>query len=109
MVPGAMEVSPSAIDEEMKPGASGFHQRSDYRHVRINGAEFSLTRTQAKVVKLLHEGHLREPWQFGQKILGEAGAGSMRMVHVFRSHKEPHWSRLIESDRRGYYRLNIAD
>ena len=65
---------------------------------------------QAKVVKILHQTHLEnDPWRSGKAVLLEAGSASMQMFQVFRSHKDPHWRLLIDSDGRGLYRLNIRD
>ena len=87
-----------------------FRQEADYRRVWIYGVGFSLTRTQACVVKILHEAYLkRAPWLSGKTVLKEAGSASMQMFHVFRSHKTPHWRLLIESDGRRMYRLNIRE
>lgn len=95
-----------------KPGMSGkepgFRHDAGYRHVYIRGVEFKLTRTQAKIVEQLHEAHLRDdPWQYGPALLAEARSSSMQLGQVFRRQRSPHWSLLIESDGRGYYRLNI--
>jgi hypothetical protein len=77
-----------------------------YTHVTIRGVEFILSPTRAKVVRLLDEARLRgEEWQLGQKVLGQAGSTESKMINVFKKLKG--WRHLIESDRRGRYRLNI--
>lgn len=104
-------VSPAQAPDQAgaQEEASGFQHYANYRHVRINGVEFSLTRTQAHVVRQLHEACLGggDPWRYGPTLLGEARSKSMQLFQVFRRHTSPHWSILIESDGRGYYRLNI--
>lgn len=95
-----VEAPPRAVD------AAGFTQHADYRHVTLNGVEFSLTRTQATIVRLLHEAHLRgDPWRYGPRLLEEAGSRSLKLFQVFR--RMAHWTELIESDGRGYYRLRL--
>ena len=88
---------------------AGFHHHAGYRHVRIDGVGFMLTRTQANIVRQLHEAHLQgdDPWRYGPTLLGNARSNSMQLFQVFRRHTDPHWSILIESNGRGWYRLNI--
>lgn len=89
---------------EPAPVAHSFSHSGDYRHVSIHGVEFTLGPIQAKVVRLLHK-HPREKsgWCSGKLVLEKAGSNSIRMADVFKS--QPHWRKLIESDRRGNYRL----
>lgn len=78
----------------------------DYFEVRCNGCRFKLGPIQAEVVRALHEAaQTGEPWQNGKAILSRAGSKSLRMADVFKSQKD--WRRLIRSDRRGGYRLNL--
>lgn len=101
---------PSSTEAGAAGKDAGFRHDVSYRHVHINGVEFSLTRTQAKVVQQLHEAHLRDdPWQYGPALLAEARSSSMQLFQIFRRQTSPHWSLLIDSDGRGYYRLNIRD
>ena len=82
----------------------GFRQVDDYREVHAGGLVFRLGPVQAAVVKLLHAAAERgSPWCVGKLVLADAGSASSRMADVFKS--QPHWRRLIESDRRGRYRL----
>jgi hypothetical protein len=83
---------------------AAFQALNDYREVRLAGLVFNLGMLQSKVVKRLHHAaSSANPWCDGKLVLGEAGAASTRMADVFKS--QPHWRRLIESDRRGRYRL----
>lgn len=85
--------------------AQSFTHSTDYRHVSIHGVEFTLGPIQAKVVRLLHK-HPREQsgWCSGKLVLDKAGSNCVRMADVFKS--QTHWRKLIESDRRGNYRLS---
>ena len=48
----------------------------------------------------------QDPWQHGRYILEEAGSNLLRMIDLFKS--QPQWRSLIESDRRGSYRLRLT-
>ena len=83
-----------------------FIHSADYFEVRCNGCRFKLGPIQAEVVRALHAAALAgEPWQNGKAILFGAGSRSLRMADVFKS--QANWRRLIRSDRRGGYRLDI--
>lgn len=83
-----------------------FIHSADYLEVRCNGCRFKLGPIQAEVVRALHEAALAgEPWQNGKAIRHGAGSRSLRMADVFKSQKN--WRRLIRSDRRGGYRLDL--
>ena len=83
-----------------------FIHSADYFEVRCNGCRFKLGPIQAEVVRALHAAALAgEPWQNGKAILYGAGSKSLRMADVFKS--QANWRRLIRSDRRGGYRLDI--
>lgn len=84
--------------------APAFRQVDDYREVHAGGLTFQLGPVQAAVVRLLHAAAERgSPWCIGKVVLADAGSASSRMADVFKS--QPHWRRLIASDRRGRYRL----
>lgn len=89
---------------EPVPVAQSFSHSNDYRHVSIHGVAFTLGPIQAKVVRLLHK-HPRDKsgWCAGKLVLEKAGSNCVRMADVFKS--QPNWRKLIESDRRGNYRL----
>lgn len=83
-----------------------FIASADYREVRCDGCHFRLGPIQARVVRALRETALAgEPWRSGKAVLSSAGSRSLRMADLFKSQKE--WRRLIRSDHRGCYRLNI--
>ena len=86
-----------------------FTHSHGYREVTINGHRISLGARQADVVRQLHEAALRgNPWRNGKELLRNAGSESNRMHDLFKS-KRLEWPLLIESDRRGLYRLANAD
>ncbi|PQO24005.1 hypothetical protein C2I36_05260 [Rhodobacteraceae bacterium WD3A24] len=86
--------------------APTFIHSADYQEVRCNGDRYKLGPIQAEVVRALHAAALAgEPWQNGKAILRGAGSKSLRMADVFKS--QVNWRRLIRSDRRGGYRLNL--
>lgn len=84
--------------------ANAFHASADYQSVRCNGHEFRLGAIQAQVVRILHAAALRgDPWQSGKAVLSQAGSRSLKMADVFKSKTD--WPLLIESNKRGAYRL----
>lgn len=86
------------------PVASSFSHSDDYRDVSVNGVTFALGPIQARVVRVLHKHPSdRSGWCSGKIVLEKAGSSSVRMADVFKS--QPQWRKLIESDRRGNYRL----
>jgi hypothetical protein len=79
-------------------------QTNDYQRVSYNGLELHFGPVQAAIVAILHQAFLDDsPWCSGKAILERAGSVSPRMADVFKS--QPHWRKLIISDRRGLYRL----
>jgi hypothetical protein len=85
----------------------GFSASPDYQNVCCNGRHFHLGPIQAQVVRSLHEAALSgDHWGIGKVILSAAGSKSLRMSDVFKSQK--HWRDLIESNRRGKYRINCC-
>ena len=86
-----------------------FTHSPSYRDVAVNGVRIALGARQAQVVKLLHEAALTgNPWRNGKELLRIAGSQSNRMHDLFKS-KKAEWPLLIESDRRGLYRLAISE
>jgi hypothetical protein len=86
----------------------GLTQTNGYQQVTYNGLEFQFGPIQAAVVQILHQASLDgSPWCAGKSILEQAGSACVRMADVFKS--KPEWKRLIQSDRRGLYRLAPPD
>jgi hypothetical protein len=83
-----------------------FEQRNDFTEVILGDHTFMLGPIQAGVVRVLHDAALRGvPWQHGKAVLAEAGSSCTRLSDLFKA--QPEWRKLIQSDRRGRYRLNI--
>lgn len=78
---------------------------SSFRTVRADGSEYHFGEIQANVLRLLVEAAQQgKPWQSGKALLHAAGSQSYSLSNVFKRH--PLWKKLIQSDRRGFYRLN---
>ncbi len=91
---------PTSDDEQ-------FTHNTDYREVQLNGHAISLGPIQAAVIKQLHQAHLAgNPWCNGKKLLENAGSVSNRLNDVFKS-KKGDAQQLIQSNRRGLYRLAV--
>lgn len=81
-------------------------QRHDFSEVTLGDNLYLLGPIQARVVRILHEAALNgTPWRHGKAVLAEAGSSCTRLSDLFK--KQPGWRMLIQSDRRGRYRLNI--
>lgn len=88
-----------------KPAVTSiFRQVNDYGEVHVAGRVFNLGQLQSRVVKQLHRAAITgDPWCSGQALLAAAGSSSTRVSDLFKSQRD--WRQLIESDRRGNYRL----
>jgi hypothetical protein len=81
-----------------------FRQANDYGEVHVAGRVFNLGPVQSRVVKQLHRAAITgDPWCSGKALLAAAGSSSTRLADLFKSQRD--WRQLIESDRRGNYRL----
>ena len=82
-----------------------FYHRPDFSEVTQGNRIFRLGPIQAQAVRILYEAaDTPSPWRNGKQILTEAGSSCTRMADLFKT--QPDWRRLIQSDRRGNYRLN---
>lgn len=78
----------------------------DYQKVKIDDQEFSFGPKQAMVIKYLHEQFSSgNPWVHGKELMSIAGSASWKLQALFGSHKN--WRSVIESDGRGYYKINL--
>ena len=78
-----------------------------YRSVYANGHQYYFGEMQARIILRLAEAAQQgKPWQSGKALLHDAGSQSYSLSNVFKRH--PVWKELIQSDRRGFYRLNEA-
>ncbi|CDP51755.1 hypothetical protein [Devosia sp. DBB001] len=83
-----------------------FEQRDDFSEVTLGDRTYMLGQFQARVVKILHDAAMSgRPWQHGKAVLADAGSSCTRLSDLFKT--QPEWRKLIQSDRRGRYRLNI--
>lgn len=83
-----------------------FEHRHGFSEITLGEQTFMLGQIQARVVRILHDAAMRGfPWQHGKAVLAEAGSSCTRLSDLFKT--QPEWRKLIQSDRRGRYRLNI--
>jgi hypothetical protein len=95
----------AASAKRRKP--AGFSQTNDYKQVSCDGLDFHFGPVQSAIVAILHRASMDgSPWCSGKAILEQAGSVSTRMADVFKS--QPHWRKLIQSNRRGLYRLTAS-
>lgn len=88
-----------------KPTQSGLKTYNDYKEVILRGRTYHLGEVQAGIVRQLHEASTgQNPWIHGKTLLANSGSQAMRFQDVFKNKKD--WRNMIESDGRGYYRLN---
>ena len=94
------------ISEPRSASPLVFIPSSDYRHVRLNGIEYSLTAAQSRIVRELHaaQQYGNNGWLHIRDLRDRAGFESDKLSHLFR--RMPNWDELILSDKRGFYRLN---
>ena len=84
-----------------------FTHSEDYHTINFRGEPYTLTHTQAAVVRYLHENAERGTPDVSQDtILAEIESGAERLRDLFRD--SPLWGTLIvKGKRRGHYKLNI--
>lgn len=96
-----IEAYPDACATQKEFSASG-----DYHHISMNGEEYHLGDVQARIVEQLHDAlRSRTQWVHGKILLNNAGSRAMRLRDVFKGKRD--WEKIVESNQRGYYRLNI--
>ena len=84
-----------------------FQQRNDFSEVILGQHSYIFGPIQARVVRILHEAAANGcPWRHGKAVLAEAGSSCTRMSDLFKTQKD--WRELIQSDKRGRYRLNTT-
>ena len=85
---------------------TGFEQSNDFAEVSLGDMTYTLGPIQSKVTAILYEAATTDsPWRYGQQVLAEAGSRCTRISDLFKT--QPEWRKLIQSDKRGKYRLNI--
>ena len=101
---GKVRLLRASASSPMALPASVFN--NNYQNIQIGDQSYRLGGIQAKVIRKLHQAALAgEPWIHSKMLLSEAGSTCPRLRDIFRA--QPIWKALIESDGRGYYRLNL--
>lgn len=94
--------------EENNDKTSDFSASPDYHHVIMNGEEYHLGDVQACIVQQLHDAAASmTPWVHGKTLLYTASSKAAHLRDVFKSKND--WRKIIISNGRGYYRLNLPD
>ncbi len=90
--------------DEYKTRSRGLYLNTKKYQYLYNGTPFTLGPIQANIVKQLAEVHSsKSPWVNSKKLLKDSGSNAVRIRDVFKTHSL--WSEIIDSDRRGNYRL----
>ncbi len=78
---------------------------NDFAKIIAGNKIYHFGNIQAKVIKQLYVAASTDsPWIFGKQALYNAGSSTIRMSGLFGSKLKS--QEIIQSDRRGYYRLN---
>jgi hypothetical protein len=101
--------APEAIcPQEEKIEQQEFTASADYHHLTLNGEEYHLGDVQANIVHQLHDAYLsRNQWVHSKILLRSARSNAGRLRDVFKTKRG--WNKIIASNGRGYYRLNIEE
>lgn len=84
-----------------------FTHSPDYRSVSLHGKNFSLTKLQAEVIKILHQNYMEGHSGIGgDAILNKLDSESSKLKDIFRSRPNA-WKDLIASENKGVFRLNL--
>jgi hypothetical protein len=99
MVLGDRQLPPSG-DENFRPGP-------DFRTIFWNGQDYTLTSTQADIVRILYECYLNKTPGVGeQHLLTATGSNATRLRDIFRT-RDDIWGKLIIPSAKGIFRLNL--
>jgi hypothetical protein len=86
--------------------SSSFIHSDDYQTILIHGKRFRFGMIQAAIIRQLHEASkTNQPWVHGKILLDKAGSQCQQLKNIFKA--KAGWRECIESDGRGYYRLNL--
>jgi len=81
-----------------------FQQYNNFAKVFAHGRLYHFGTIQAKVIEQLYAASVTSfPWLCGKELLHKAGSRYLILRDLFKS--QNNWQQLIESDRRGSYRL----
>lgn len=87
---------------------NSFQYYNNFAKVFAYGRLYHFGKIQAKVIKQLYEASFTDsPWLFGKELLYNVNSHSICLRDLFKS--QPYWQQLIESDKRGNYRLKLTD
>lgn len=90
------------------PSLKEFSASADYRHIMLDGLAYQLGDVQASVVQQLHDAAAsKNMWMHGKTLLVGANSKAVRLRDIFKSKND--WQKIIVSDGRGYYRLNLPE
>jgi hypothetical protein len=102
----AYDLKDSHTPQQEKQVKQEFSASADYRTITINGEEFHLGDVQSRVVEQLHDAlQSRTQWVHGKTLIHGANSKALRMRDIFKSKND--WNKIIASNGRGYYRLNV--
>jgi hypothetical protein len=103
----AYDVKAIGKTQQEKTAKQEFSASQDYHAITINGEEFHLGDVQARVVEQLHDAlQSRTQWVHGKTLIYGANSKAIRLRDIFKSKRD--WNKIIASNGRGYYRLNVA-
>jgi hypothetical protein len=103
----AYDLIPSKICSD-KHAEAEFSASPDFHHIVLNGEEYHLGDVQACIIHQLHDAaSCKNHWVHGKTLLHSANSKALRLRDVFKSKRD--WGRLVISNNRGYYRLNIEE
>jgi len=107
-----LELAKRTIANETDPMARPakpfeFRHSEDFRSVSLNGETFTLTSKEAQVIEILTTAHLNgTPDISTEAILDRIGSGK-RVRDVFPKARRAIFHKLVRTEKRGTYRLNI--
>ena len=102
-----------AVSEVVSPPQEKIEQQefsvsADYHHLTLNGEEYHLGDVQANIVHQLHDAYLSSnQWVHSKILLRSARSNAGRLRDVFKTKRG--WNKIIASNGRGYYRLNLEE
>lgn len=99
------DISESQSAESVRPDHEYLISK-DYRYIKLDGEEYHFGDVQARIIEQLHDAvGSYTPWVHGKTLIYSSGSNSTRLRDVFKNSRG--WNKVILSDKRGYYRLNI--
>ena len=109
-IPANIEERPIWLTKHLTESRTSlyFQHDHDYSHVSVGDVSFVFGPLQAAAIRKLHAAYKTgESWVFGKTILRDINSNSTNIRELFRSNLN--WESLVQSDRRGKYRLKLPD